>query len=236
MKTIIDLFFNKFTLMLFLTALFFVNLKAFIYDMIISYCLTKYTYNYLFNNIISPKLDKIKTLLDVGVGTGVPLKSIHKKLTGVQILGIDIDKNYIEKAQEIFQKEQNVEILEFDFYKMADSTKRFDLILFGGSFMLMPDREEALRIAKSLLNEGGSIVFLMTLYEDGTKLELLEKIKPTLKHFTTIDFGRLVYRREFLELLKTNGFDVIRAERITQDYSLVLKIVQFYCVEAIVKE
>ena len=39
----------------------------------------------------------------------------------------------------------------------------FDVIIFSSSFMILPDRLLALKIAKSKLNKGGSIFFLITM-------------------------------------------------------------------------
>ena len=52
-----------------------------------------------------------------------------------------------------------------NFYLMDKSQEKYDIILFSSSFMLLPDREKALEIAKSLLNKDGRIYFLLTLYE-----------------------------------------------------------------------
>ena len=39
----------------------------------------------------------------------------------------------------------------------------FDVIIFSSSFMMLHDRDLALKIAKSKLNKGGSIFFLITM-------------------------------------------------------------------------
>ncbi len=40
---------------------------------------------------------------------------------------------------------------------------KFDIVVFSSSFMLMPDRVEALKISKELLAKGGKIMFILTL-------------------------------------------------------------------------
>jgi SAM-dependent methyltransferase len=51
-----------------------------------------------------------------------------------------------------------------NFFEMEKSSESFDLIIFSSSFMLMPNREKALEIAKSRLSPNGRIFFLLTLY------------------------------------------------------------------------
>ena len=57
--------------------------------------------------------------------------------------------------------------------------------------MLMPDKVNALQVAKSILNKDGKIAFILTLNEKRNKP--LEIIKPIIKKLTTIDFGEVVY-------------------------------------------
>ncbi len=61
-------------------------------------------------------------------------------------MGIDIDKNYIPACSKLFEKHKNVTIRELNFYDVetqyADNS--FDIIIFGSSFMLMPDQVKAI--------------------------------------------------------------------------------------------
>lgn len=42
----------------------------------------------------------------------------------------------------------------------------FDVIIFGSSFMILPDQTKALEIAQRKLSKNGRIYFLLTLYEE----------------------------------------------------------------------
>ena len=57
----------------------------------------------------------------------------------VEILGIDIDEHYILKASEKLSNHKNVTVKYMNFYEMK-TDKKFDVILFSFSFMLMPDQ------------------------------------------------------------------------------------------------
>ena len=72
-----------------------------------------------------------------------------------------------------------------------DIKEKFDIVFFGFSFMLMPDREEALRISKRLLKPDGKIYMFLTLYHKRSRI--MEWIKPKLKYIFSIEFGDVVY-------------------------------------------
>jgi len=136
----------------------------------------------------------MKSILDVGTGTGLGLHSIIDKISSDTIIqGVDIDKDYIQAAQKRFKNISNVTMNEKNFYEFENSKEKFDLIIFSSSFMLMPYREKAIDIAKSMLNPKGKIVFLMTLYENKRRFKFIEKVKPYLKYATSIDFGKITY-------------------------------------------
>ena len=85
------------------------------------------------------------------------------------------------------------------------SDHEFDTIIFGSSFMIMPDQIKALELAKSNcfidlehLSNKGKIYFLLTLYDEKSAFnKFMEKIKPLLKYITTVDFGKVTYKKEF---------------------------------------
>ena len=122
-------------------------------------------------------------------------------------MGIDYDKNYIPACQKLFKDHKNVEIKHMNFYEM-DSVfegKKFDTMIFGSSFMIMPDQVKAIELAKSKkilkidhLSKDGKIYFLLTLYDSKSQFNrFMERIKPYLKYLTTVDFGKVTYREEF---------------------------------------
>lgn len=205
------------------------NLPAFIYDNIITKRLTKYTYYKLYDRMF-PRLDKYKKILDVGTGTGEALYAIIDRFSkDTFVVGIDIDPNYIKRATKLFKDTRNVRIREQNFYELAEAKEKYDAIIFSSSFMLMPDTKKALEIAKGMLNPGGKIFFLMTLY--AKKKKFIEKIKPYLKHYTTIDFGNITYEWEFEDLLKDNGLSILHKERLFYKMTPLLFLFRVFLVE-----
>lgn len=66
-------------------------------------------------------------------------------------MGIDIDKSYVPACQKLFKTYPNVTIKLMNFYDLSVEVpnQKFDTIIFGSSFMLMPDQSKAIEIAKS---------------------------------------------------------------------------------------
>ncbi|GMI54473.1 hypothetical protein ScalyP_jg12060 [Parmales sp. scaly parma] len=76
----------------------------------------------------------------------------------------------------------------------------FETVYFSGSFSLMPDPIEALRIVGSdeVLAPGGAIMVTQT-YQT-MNVPLLGVVKPLMKFATTIDFGELTFEEDVREL------------------------------------
>ncbi|CAD8105497.1 unnamed protein product [Paramecium primaurelia] len=209
-----------------------------IYDMIISNFLTKYSYERLvfYMNQKNPK-----RILDIGVGTGSPLKHIWNQLPqNCEVLGVDIDQAYVLKANNIFRNYnlggRKLEIRYQNFYEVTEKKEgKFDAVVFSSSFMLMPKRIEALELAKSLLNPGGSIYFILTLQPDSKKnstfLQFVEYIKPKIKYFTTIDFGQITYEKEFETLLSKTQLKIVNKEKLNKDFNIPTKIFRVFVYE-----
>ena len=99
--------------------------------------------------------------------------------------------------------------------------------------MLMPDHIKALMLSQSILEKDGRICFLMTLNKKG--FPLLEKIKPLIKKITTVDFGKVVYEREFDEVLEIANLETVKKVRIQTFLNPFLYIFPVYYVECKVK-
>lgn len=156
-----------------------------------------------------------KNVLDIGTATGQPLKSIIGSFKEANVVGIDIDKSYVPAAQRLFKDHKNVSIRLMNFYDLSTQLpdQLFDTIIFGSSFMLMPDQSKAIEICKSTfflilehLTKNGKIYFLLTLYDEKTQFNrFMEVVKPYLKYLTTVDFGKVTYKSDFENFLDAKG-------------------------------
>ena len=133
-------------------------IPAAIYAYIYAECFTKYSWNYgrpTYHQIGQRNADnkKIKNVLDIGTATGGPLKTIVPHFTQARILGIDYNQHYVPACQKLFKDHANVEIKHMNFYDLEkqEPETQFDIIIFGSSFMILPDQAKALEIARRTL-------------------------------------------------------------------------------------
>lgn len=90
------------------------KLSAYIYDMFISFFFTVAAHLSLVNEMTLPG----GNFLDVGCGTGKPLKEIIEPIKKNQkkIIGVDLHPEYTENAIKLFEGDKQVEIYNMDFY------------------------------------------------------------------------------------------------------------------------
>jgi ubiquinone/menaquinone biosynthesis C-methylase UbiE len=176
---------------------------ALIYDTLVSYPVTIAIYKYLlkskfqqaFPNCKPTSKGKGVSMIDIGTASGTCLKKIISLGNFERVLAIDIDKEYVKSATKLFEKNPNVEVKLQDFqtYLEEGNTERFDIVFFGFSFMLMPDKAKALEVARRIVKPGGKIYAFLTLYEKKNKF--IEWVKPKIVKFTSIKFGPVMYRK-----------------------------------------
>lgn len=177
---------------------------ALIYDYAVSYPVTVSIYKYMQKTKFYSAFPNSKpdfkgtgiTMLDIGTASGTCLKNILDKGNFERVLGIDIDKEYVKSSTHLFRDHKNVEIRlqNFETYIEDGNTERFDIVFFGFSFMLMPDKSKALEVARRIIKPGGKIYAFLTLYEKKNKF--IEWIKPKIVKFTSIEFGEVMYRNQ----------------------------------------
>lgn len=101
------------------------------------------------------KLDKTKTVLEIGVGTGrLALKTIPlcKKF-----FGIDISPKTIERAIHNLSQYQNIELICADFIT-CDFNTAFDVVYSSLTFMHIQKKQECINKIYSLLNPKGYLI------------------------------------------------------------------------------
>jgi ubiquinone/menaquinone biosynthesis C-methylase UbiE len=177
------------------------------YDWAISYPVTMKVYNHmvkerflkdfpLANPTISMSKSKTVSMIDIGTGPGTCLNNILNKVNFERVLAVDIDKDYVASAKTLFKDRINVEVRlqDLETYFEDGNTEQFDIVFFGFSFMLMPNKAKALEVARRMVKPNGKIYACLTLYENKNKF--VEWIKPKIKFLTSIDFGPVIYRKQ----------------------------------------
>ena len=159
-------------------------------------------------------------ILEVGIGNGICVGKNAEliKEKRLNILGIDIDNDYLQLCNQYISKEQltnNVIAKNQDLLTM-ESTKTFDYILFMESYPVISIElmKDMMKKCKKLLSINGRIIFVHNLVY--SKNTLVDIIKPRMKYIPliNIDFGRLVTHDEFNVFIKESSYNIIKKEII----------------------
>jgi SAM-dependent methyltransferase len=145
-------------------------------------------------------------LLDIGIGTGSALLANAALLTRqrIQVTGLDIDRDYVERCRGAVAARGLGAVIEPRLESVYDHRDGpYDAAYFSASFMLLPDPAAALRHVRSLLAPGSRIFFTQTVEHAPSRA--VEAVKPLLRLFTTIDFGRVTYEADFRRALASGG-------------------------------
>lgn len=148
-------------------------------------------------------------MLDVGIGTGSALARNRAILRSknLRISGIDIDSDYVLRAHKCILDAGLGDTVDVRLESVYDhSGGPYDAVYFSASFMILSEPERALHQVSTLLSPGGRIFFTQTFSE--RRSALLEKAKPLLKNFTTVEFGRVTYEDDFVDTLRAGGFQL----------------------------
>jgi len=103
---------------------------------------------------------EVQSVLEIGCGRGAMARQLARA-TGMQVLGVDISKQFIEQAQ-ASATEDNVRFAVADFAQPEGLMgERFDYIVGNGILHhLYQDLSGSLERIRGMLSEGGRIVFL----------------------------------------------------------------------------
>jgi len=94
--------------------------------------------------------------------------------------------------------------------------KHFDFILFSMSFMLFQNPQLVLDRTKNWIRPEGKIVFFQTMFKE--KFRMMEVIKPKLKYITTIDFGKVLYEKDFFSSLEQENLGISEDRLIKKEW------------------
>jgi SAM-dependent methyltransferase len=149
------------------------------------------------------------TVLDVGIGTAGALLANDDlaKRKCLRVVGIDIDADYVARAQQRLRDSSLAGLAEVRLESVYDHQGGpYDAVYFSGSFMLLPEPEQALRHCRALLNPGGRMLFTLTIQKQPARW--MEILKPMLKRVTSIDFGRVTYEDDFRAQIHAAGLEL----------------------------
>lgn len=196
------------------------GLRAWIYDQAMLPVTTTW-YEEVLN-----RLEPGARLLDIGIGTGGALANNADQVLrdGIDVVGIDIDADYVQKARERLHEVGLADTVHVELQSVYDyKDGNFDAAYFAASFMLLPDPAKALQHVLTQLKPGGRVYFTQTFQERPSPL--MEKVKPMLKTVTTIDFGNVTYEADFLKTLSEVGVEVIENTKMKANRSRSYRLI-----------
>lgn len=115
-------------------------------------------------------------VFDLGCGYGNYIDVVHENFSDATITGIEKNKQVFAETRRKFDKAENVEIINGDFFDFTPA-KKYDVILMNYVLFYFnaQQKKKVLKKAKSMLNEHGSIVLCQ--YFSG-----IEDLKSELAH------------------------------------------------------
>lgn len=147
------------------------------------------------------------------------------------VIGIDCNSSYIKLAKSEIRKhhlEHQVRVANMSVYDGSAMRKlvrgkgsggveskgdKFDCAYFSGSLALLPNPVEAILSVASVVKPGGKICITQTYQNENficsTCNWLLYRLKPRIKWFTTIDFGRLLTTSDIIKIYGDTGLKML---------------------------
>lgn len=113
--------------------------------------------------IESMKLDKSKSVLEIGIGTGRLALKVAPNCKS--LCGIDISEKTIERAAENLSSYSNIKLICGDFM-FFESEENFDIIYSSLTFMHIQDKLSAIQKVASLLNDNGLFILSIDKSQD----------------------------------------------------------------------
>lgn len=161
-------------------------------------------------------------MLDVGIGTGTALAANKEILVSknIVVVGIDYEQEYVTKAGQVVNaaglskqvKLNCTSIYNPKLRSLFTGASKFDCAYFSGSLTLMPDPAAALKCTAAMLTDGGVIYVTQTF--QNKPAPIMERLKPLLRRFTSVDFGKVTYHSEVAEIVQKAGLTIIEDKPI----------------------
>ena len=145
------------------------------------------------NKIINlSKIEKNHKILDVGTGTGIIVKNILKQVgKGGYVKAIDISTKMIEVANRKLTAD-NLDFTVDNIETISDPDQTYDFIIFNNVFPHIINKDIAIKNAKRMLKNGGSIIISHLAGRDavnnihGGTSSFKEDRVPALWHWTKL--------------------------------------------------
>jgi cyclopropane fatty-acyl-phospholipid synthase-like methyltransferase len=156
-------------------------------------------------NLILDDIEEGSTILDVGSGDGVyftnpeVVKKIKEKK--LKIKCVDIDKNAINVCKYRTEKYKLTSFVETESIDLLKIKDKYDYVLFMDCYPVIN-----IYLMFLMINHTKKLTENIFLYHNlyHTENTFLSFIKPKIKYFTFVDFGRLTTESEMLKVLEND--------------------------------
>jgi SAM-dependent methyltransferase len=170
-------------------------------------------------------------VLDVGIGTGAALARCADLVRAkrLQILGLDIDPDYLHRCRTELLRAGLAAQVRAVFSSVYDHDGGpYDAVYFSASLMLLPDPSAAISHVARLLTPEGRLFATQTFQH--RRSPLLERVKPMVRHLTTIHFGRVTYEEDFRGAFRDAGVELVELCTLggTRHYSYRLAVARLH--------
>jgi len=179
-------------------------LRSWLYDRIIA-GLTQQWYR-----AVLERVPHRARMLDIGIGTGAAIARCAPLVREreLRIVGLDVDRDYLELCRAAVTRaglDDHVTPLLCSVYDHEGGP--YDVAYFSASLMVLPDPVEAMRHVAKQLAPDGLVFFTQTFHH--RRNVLVERVKPLLRHVTTVEFGSVTYEEEFRAALDRAGLELL---------------------------
>ncbi|RCJ36260.1 hypothetical protein A6770_40590 [Nostoc minutum NIES-26] len=161
-------------------------------------------------------------ILDVGCGFGGTIASLNEHFFNMHLVGININKEQLNRAKETIKIQQNnrINFIYGDACKLPFTNDSFDIVLAVESIFAFSSREDFFREARRVLGESGKLTIcdfipIQAFYQTW---KLIEKATKTLLVRTygsrPVNFCSM---SEYQKLAEATGFELIKIDNITRN-------------------
>ncbi len=111
-------------------------------------------------------------ILDVGCGIGGTVESLNKRLSGVDLCGVNIDTRQLEVAKEtvVARSGNKVQFVAGDACRLPFADRSIDVVTAVECSFHFPSRREFMREARRVLRPGGMLSVSDLVTDDDTRL------------------------------------------------------------------
>lgn len=148
-------------------------------------------------------------VLDVGIGTGGAVARCADLIRDkdLRIVGVDIDRDYLDRCVRRVTRAGLDNHVSARLASVYDHTGGpYDAVYFSASLMLLPDPVGAITRVGEQLAPDGQLFFTQTF--ENRRSPIAERVKPMIRHLTSIQFGRVTYEHEFRRVLDEAQVDL----------------------------